>query len=88
MRAVSLALAEAQALRTAPDAAAVIAQRYGLAAADVTEWLTVTRWSARVGVATDDLAATCAALGALGVLPRAIAPADCVATASPPLDDR
>ena len=88
MRAVSLVLAEAQSLRTAPDAAAVIAQRYGLAVADVTEWLTVTRWSARVGVTTDDLASTCAALGSLGVLPRAIAPADCVATASPPLDDR
>ena len=74
MRAVALVLAEAQALRTAPDAAAVIAQRYGLAAADVAEWLTVTRWSSRVGVATDDLGPACAALGSLGVLPRALQP--------------
>ena len=79
MRAVALVLAEAQALRTAPDAAAVIAQRYGLAAADVAEWLTVTRWSSRVGVTTDDLGPACAALGSLGVLPRALTAADCIA---------
>ena len=81
MSAVALVLAEAQALSTAPEAASVIAQRYGLAAADVAEWLTVTRWSSGVGVATDDLGAACAALGSLGVLPRALTAADCIAPA-------
>ena len=79
LSAVALVLAEAQALRTAPEAAAVIAQRYELAAADVAEWLTVTRWSLGVGVATDDLGPACAALGSLGVLPRAVTAADCIA---------
>ena len=45
MTAVALVLAEAQGLSTAPEAASVIAQRYGLAAADVAEWLSGTRWS-------------------------------------------
>lgn len=81
MSAVALVLIEAQALRKAPEAAAVIAQRYGLAAADVAEWLTVTRWSSSVGVATDDLGPACAALGSLGVLPRALTAADCIAPA-------
>ena len=81
MSAVALVLIEAQALRTAPGAAAVIAQRYGLAAADVAEWLTVTRWSSSVGVTTDDLGPACAALGSLGMLPRALTAADCIAPA-------
>ena len=81
MSAVALVLIEAQALRKAPEAAAVIAQRYGLAAPDVAEWLTATRWSSSVGVATDDLGPACAALGSLGVLPRALTAAECIAPA-------
>ena len=73
-------LEEARELRARPDAAQLIAERYGLAAADVAEWLETTRWSARVGVAPADLAHVCAALNSLGLLPRAIAAAECLDT--------
>jgi ABC-type nitrate/sulfonate/bicarbonate transport system substrate-binding protein len=77
-KAVAVVLSEAQALRSRPDAAALIGGRYGLAAADVAAWLETTRWSARVGVEADDLAPACAALSSLGVLPRAIGAAECI----------
>ena len=77
-QAVSVALEQAQALRVRSDAAAVIAARYELAATDVTDWLETTRWSERFGIRGDDLAPACAALGSLGVLPRAVVPADCL----------
>jgi sulfonate transport system substrate-binding protein len=79
-RAVGVALHEAQALRARPDAAALIAGRYGLAAPDVAAWLETTRWSARAGVTAAELTQVCAALSSLGVLPRAITAAECVAT--------
>ena len=79
-RAVALVLEEARELRARPDASQLIAERYGLAAADVGEWLETTRWSARVGVAPADLAHVCAALNSLGLLPRAIAAAECLDT--------
>lgn len=76
--AVSGVLREAEALRSRPDAAPLIAARYGLKEADVVDWLATTRWSGRFGIAADDLSAACAALGSLGVLPRSLSPADCV----------
>jgi ABC-type nitrate/sulfonate/bicarbonate transport system substrate-binding protein len=76
--AVSVVLREAQALRSRPDAAALIAARYDLEEADVVDWLATTRWSGRFGVAAGDLSAACAALSSLGVLPRALAAADCM----------
>src|SRR5688572_29593900 len=79
-RAVALVLREAEALRSRSDAAAVIAARYGLAAADVAAWLETTRWSTRVGVSAAALEPACTALSSLGVLPRAIAAAECLAT--------
>ena len=78
MRAVTLVLAEAQALRADSGAAAVIAQHYRLAADDVAEWLSVTRWSSRVGITANDLVPACTALGSLGVLPRAVSAAECI----------
>ncbi len=69
---------EARALRARPDAAALIAARYGLAEADVLDWLATTRWSERFGAAPQDLAPACTALSALGVLRRAVDPADCL----------
>jgi hypothetical protein len=57
----------------------LIAARYGLAAGDVAQWLESTRWSARLGIAAADLEEVCAALSSLGVLPRAIGAAECVA---------
>jgi sulfonate transport system substrate-binding protein len=80
---VSLVLREAKALRARSDAAALIAARYGLEEPDVADWLATTRWSERYEVAADDLAAACAALSSLGVLPRALTPADCVARPAP-----
>jgi ABC-type nitrate/sulfonate/bicarbonate transport system substrate-binding protein len=78
-QAVSLALGEAQALRARPDAAAVLAARYGLVTADVAEWLATTRWSARWRIASADLSSACAALNSLGVLVRAVEPVECLA---------
>jgi sulfonate transport system substrate-binding protein len=79
-RAVAVVLREAETLRSRSDAAALIAARYGLAAPDVAAWLETTRWSARVGVSAAALEPACAALSSLGVLPRAIAAAECLAT--------
>ena len=81
MRAVSLVLADARAVGADPGAAAAIARHYGLGADDVAEWLSVTRWSSRVGVSADQLAPACTALGSLGVLPRAVSAAECIAPA-------
>ena len=77
-KALALVLEEARALRARPDAAELIAARYGLAAADAREWLAATQWSARVGVKASDVAPACSALGALGVLPRVVDPAACI----------
>ena len=78
-RAVSLVLDEARALRARADAAQLIARRYGLRADDVAEWLESTRWSERVGISVDHVAPACMALGSLGVLPRVVDAAECVA---------
>ena len=78
MQVLALVLDEAGRLRVRPDAATLIAQRYGLAAAGVEAWLVDTRWSTRVGVAPSDLSTACAALGALGVLVRTVSAADCI----------
>jgi ABC-type nitrate/sulfonate/bicarbonate transport system substrate-binding protein len=79
-QAVSIALEHARALRARADAAAVIATRYELEAADVAAWLETTRWSERFGVGREALAPACAALGSIGLLPRAVVPADCIAS--------
>lgn len=77
-RALELVLDEARLLRARPDAAQLIAARYGLGAADVAEWLGTTRWAERVGAAAGDVAPACMALGALGVLPRVVDAAECI----------
>jgi ABC-type nitrate/sulfonate/bicarbonate transport system substrate-binding protein len=78
-RAVGLALDAARALRARPDAAQLIAVRYGLRADDVADWLGTVRWSERVGVTASDIAPACMALGSLGVLPRVVDAAECIA---------
>ena len=83
-RALALVLDEARALRARPDAAQLIARRYGLRAGDVADWLGTVRWSARVGVAASDVGQACAALGSLGVLPRVVDAAECIAAEFPP----
>jgi ABC-type nitrate/sulfonate/bicarbonate transport system substrate-binding protein len=80
-RGLAVVLDEAQRLRARPDAAVLIATRYGLATAGVTEWLAATRWRKSPGVAPGDLAAACSALNELGVLPRSVAAAECLAAA-------
>ena len=79
-RAVALVLEEARVLRSRPDAAQLIAGRYGLRADDVAEWLETVRWSERVGVTANDVGQACVALGSLGVLPRVVDAAECIAT--------
>ena len=81
-RAVGIALDAARALRARPDAAQLIAARYGLKAGDVAEWLETVRWSERAGIAADDVAPACMALGSLGVLPSVVDAAECVAPVS------
>jgi ABC-type nitrate/sulfonate/bicarbonate transport system substrate-binding protein len=76
---VDVVLQEASALRKRTDAAQLIATRYGLESADAEQWLASTRFSARVGVASSDIAPACMALGALGVLPRVVDAAECIA---------
>lgn len=78
-RVVASVLDEARALRASTDAPRLIAARYGLEPADAAEWLDATRFSARVGVAASDIAPACMALGALGVLPRVVDAAECIA---------
>jgi ABC-type nitrate/sulfonate/bicarbonate transport system substrate-binding protein len=82
-RVLAIVLDEARALRARPDAAALIARRYGLDASDVAEWLTTVRWSERVGVTADHVAPVCMALGSLGVLPRVVDAAECVVQLTP-----
>jgi ABC-type nitrate/sulfonate/bicarbonate transport system substrate-binding protein len=78
-RVLAAVLDEARALRARRDAASLIAGRYGLRADDVAEWLDTVRWSERVGVAAEDVAPACMALGSLGVLPRVVDAAECIA---------
>jgi ABC-type nitrate/sulfonate/bicarbonate transport system substrate-binding protein len=78
-RAVGVVLEEARALRARADAPQLIARRYGLRANDVAEWLQHVRWSERVGAAAGDIAPACMALGSLGVLPRVVDAAECIA---------
>ena len=78
-RVVAAVLDEARAFQARADAAHLIAARYGLTSADAGEWLKTTRWSTRLGVTSSDIAPACAALGALGVLPRAVDAAECIA---------
>jgi ABC-type nitrate/sulfonate/bicarbonate transport system substrate-binding protein len=77
-RVVNAVLEEAAALCKRADAAQLIAARYGLEPADAEAWLRSTRFSARVGVASSDIAPACMALGALGVLPRVVDAAECI----------
>ena len=81
-RVVGVVLEEASALRKRADAAQLIATRYGLERADAEQWLVSTRFSARAGVASTDVAPACMALGALGVLPRVVDAAECIAQRS------
>jgi ABC-type nitrate/sulfonate/bicarbonate transport system substrate-binding protein len=80
-RVVALVLEEARALHASSAAPQLIAARYGLTDADAAEWLRTTRFSARVGVEERDVAPACAALGSLGVLPRAVTAAECLSQA-------
>jgi sulfonate transport system substrate-binding protein len=81
-RVLDVVLEEARALHERADAAQLIATRYGLKRADAELWLESTRFSARVGVASGDIAPACMALGALGVLPRVVDAAECIAPPS------
>ena len=78
-RVAAAVLDEARALHARPDAAQLIAARYGLTSADAGQWLKTTRWSSRVGVASSDIASACTELNALGVLPRVVDARECIA---------
>jgi sulfonate transport system substrate-binding protein len=81
-QALTVVLEGARALRARGDAAELIAQRYGLRASDVVDWLAVTRWSATVGIDAADVAGACEALNGLGVLSSRVDPARCLPTRS------
>lgn len=78
---LAVVLDEARHLKARPDAATLVAQRYGLSATDVGEWFDATRWRAQVGVTPSDLEPACVALASLGVLARRIEASECVAAA-------
>lgn len=81
-RAVALVLEEARTLLSRRDAAQLIASRYRLRFDDVGPWLETVRWSSSVGIEVNDVGQACMALGALGVLPRVVDAAECIATES------
>jgi sulfonate transport system substrate-binding protein len=60
----------AEALRRHPDAASIIARRFGLDASDAAEWLELTRWSRRCAVDRTMLDRVAAALNELDLLAR------------------
>ncbi len=60
--------AAAQRLAAQRDAATVIADRYGLQAGDVAEWLRATRWATRAGVDVAVVEPVVAALAAVGLI--------------------
>jgi sulfonate transport system substrate-binding protein len=60
----------AEALRQRPDAAQMIARRFGLDVSDAAEWLELTRWSRRCGVDRTMLDRVAAALDELGLVDR------------------
>ena len=78
-RLLPVVLAQAAALATQPDAAALIGARYALEPRDVGEWLGATRWSQRAGVVPGDLTAVVAALAELELIRSDFAPATAVA---------
>jgi ABC-type nitrate/sulfonate/bicarbonate transport system substrate-binding protein len=60
--------ASAAELAASRDAAATIAERYGLGVDDVREWLRATRWASRPGVGIEHVAPAVAQLGALHLI--------------------
>ncbi len=67
-RLVAAVLAEARALASRADAAALIATRYSLLSRDVAEWLEATRWATRVDIDPRDLSVVAASLSQLGLI--------------------
>jgi ABC-type nitrate/sulfonate/bicarbonate transport system substrate-binding protein len=77
--ALGRALAAAGELKAASNAAAAIADRYGLLPGDAREWLTATRWAASPGVRAEQIAPAVAQLAALGLIGADVAPQGLVA---------
>jgi ABC-type nitrate/sulfonate/bicarbonate transport system substrate-binding protein len=74
--ALGRALAAAAELAAASNAAAAIADRYGLLPADAREWLAATRWAARPGIGAEQIAPAVVELAALGLIGADVAPLD------------
>jgi len=72
--ALSRALDAATELASSPDAAAVIARRYGLEVGDAREWLASTRWAPSPMLRIEHLAPAVAQLAALGLIGADVAP--------------
>lgn len=72
--ALGRALDAAGELAASPNAAAAIADRYGLLPADAREWLSATRWAARPGIEAEQIAPAVEQLAALGLIGSDVAP--------------
>lgn len=72
--ALSRALVAAAELASSPDAAAVIATRYGLEVGDAREWLASTRWAPSPVIRVEHVAPAVAQLSALGLIGADVAP--------------
>jgi len=66
-------------LAASPQAAAAIADRYGLLPGDAREWLAATRWAARPGVGVERIAPAVAQLAALGLIGTDLTPQNVMA---------
>ena len=66
--ALGRALDAAAELAASSNAAAAIADRYGLLPGDVREWLAATRWAARPGIGAEQIAPAVEQLAALGLI--------------------
>jgi len=77
--ALGRALAAAAALATNPNAAAAIADRYGLLPGDARDWLAATRWAAGPGIGAEQIAPAVVELAALGLIGAGAAPQNLVA---------
>ncbi len=75
----------ARELSNGPDAARLIAGRYGLELRDVEQWLKLTRWAERIGVSAAQLEPPVTALRDLELIPASFEPSQAVTAL--PVDD-
>jgi len=78
--ALSRALDTATELASSPDAAALVAGRYGLEVGDAREWLASTRWAPSPVIRVEQLAPAVAQLAELGLIASGVAPSGLISS--------